>query len=341
MNQIDANSPPCGYELPTPAFKTGRTDCVPSCVGKYADTPFCTQDHEVHPSPNANGKDTADFFTENFGLTPRETIALMGAHTLGHPMEFNSMMRHYPWTRRFNNLDNRYFINIAHSRNYKYQNPIQLPIFKENKIRPTTCNFPVSAFMGDEYGAANRYAYRAKSERKTSAWGPWTWALFSHGCSKDICAGIKATGDYAINSCCHYLDACKGNACKQKKFDCSDQTGGAACPKTFFQSISMISPDIGLHKKFDINEDGRPVNCPGLDNERWLDNKNVQSGFVQCERNDMPAHSNNMSMAEVVEMYAADNNAWIQDFVPVFNKMLENGVDQDDLKATPSYHWFQ
>merc|ERR1719312_1731379 len=90
FNQINAESPPCGYTLPSPAFKTGRSDCVPSCTGQFGDKPFCTVEHEVHPSPNGNGEHVATFFQDEFGLNPKETIALMGAHTLGHPMEFNS-----------------------------------------------------------------------------------------------------------------------------------------------------------------------------------------------------------------------------------------------------------
>jgi len=340
FNQIDANSPPCGYTLPTPAFKTGRSDCVPSCTGKFSDIPFCTSEHEVHPSPTGNGKHVADFFSDQFRLNPKETIALMGAHTLGHPMESNSMIRHYPWTQRSTSLDNNYYVNIANTTNYKLKNPLVLPLLSDKKVKFKDCNYSVSAYMGDEYGNANRFGYRVRSERKTSTFGPWTWALFTHGCSRAICDSIKENGDYTMNSCCHYLDSCEGDKCSQntKIFDCKDNVG-TGCDQTFFQSISMISPDMGLHMKFDVDEDGRPVNCSGLDRQVWLENKQIFSNFVTCERNDIPA-ADEMSMADVVEMYAADNNAWIQDFVPVYNKMLENGVDPDNLHAMPSYDWF-
>merc|ERR1712168_312415 len=153
----------------------------------------------------------------------------MGAHTLGHPMEFNSMIRHYPWTRRFEVLDNRYYINIANSTNYRFQSPHKQ--LREQGIKFNDCNFPVSAFIGDEYGHPNDYAYKAKSERRTSSWGPWTWALFTHGCSREICAHIKATGDYPLNSCCHHLAICDGRDCNKKNDICDEGT----CPQTWFQ----------------------------------------------------------------------------------------------------------
>ena len=52
----------------------------------------------MHPNPHGNGKETIAFFKDQFGLDPKESAALMGVHTLGHPQEFNSKFRHYSWT---------------------------------------------------------------------------------------------------------------------------------------------------------------------------------------------------------------------------------------------------
>ena len=38
---------------------------------------------ENHPSVVGNGKDTVEFFKRDFNYTGRETVAIMGAHTLG------------------------------------------------------------------------------------------------------------------------------------------------------------------------------------------------------------------------------------------------------------------
>ena len=151
-----------------------------------------------------------------------------------------------------------------------------------------------------------------------------------------------------MNSCCHYLDDCIINKCNSggalcknctlKNFACEKIDTGR-CPQDFFQSISMMSPDMGLYWKFDINEDGRPVNCTGL-TESWIANDDAQSENVICNKNEMPA-SDGMSMADVVEMYAEHNDAWIKDFIPVYNKMLENGVEASNLKAVPADHWLQ
>ena len=113
LNQIDENSENCGYELPYLEFKFGRSDCTPSCSGDNAQYPFCTSVHELHPNPNSNGDGTVKFFEDTFGFNPKETAALMGAHTLGNPVEFNSMFRHYPWAEGKEQLNNMYYKNIV------------------------------------------------------------------------------------------------------------------------------------------------------------------------------------------------------------------------------------
>ena len=63
--------------------------------------------HEVHPNAVGNGKMTADFFQEHFDFTGRETVAIMGAHTMGSFHYHISLFR-YIWTAhehaQFNNV---------------------------------------------------------------------------------------------------------------------------------------------------------------------------------------------------------------------------------------------
>lgn len=61
----------------------GRVDCN-SIDGKSSDT------SQTLPSPNLTTHQLFQFFSENFGLTTRETVALMGAHTIGQLSKQNS-----------------------------------------------------------------------------------------------------------------------------------------------------------------------------------------------------------------------------------------------------------
>ena len=52
---------------------------------------------------------TADFFMENFGFTGRETVAIMGAHTVGRLHYPISLFRYLWTTRTEGSLNNDYY----------------------------------------------------------------------------------------------------------------------------------------------------------------------------------------------------------------------------------------
>ena len=338
LNQIDESSERCDFELPEINFKTGRSDCVPSCSGAN-DFPFCTSVHEIHPNPNGNGEETVRFFKDNFGFNPRESAALMGVHTLGHPNEHNSMFRHYPWTQQgkeeFNNL---YYTNIVNSTAYRYTPPTKL--LRSKGIKKTTCGLKVSAFIGDEYGNPMSAGYKVRSELRTNTFGPWDWSLFGKQCSQAICKELAKAGEYNINSCCHYVDYCAEVGIKECPFKgtdmlCTKEDGTQCTEITQFLRTSMLSPDMGLYYKFDTDINGRPVGCPGMDLSDWVRNKKRFSGVTSCALNDAPA-ADGMNMAEVMELYARDNGVWVKDFMNVFTNMMENGVNTADLVLSPT-----
>ena len=95
---------PCEAKLPLPKFKYGRKDCTSQCEGPNNFYEFCTNAKESHPDPHGNGNSVTTFFKEEFQLSAKETIALMGAHTLGHSNERISGFRHYPWTSDYGNV---------------------------------------------------------------------------------------------------------------------------------------------------------------------------------------------------------------------------------------------
>ena len=73
-------------------FQTGRKDCTETGA-----EPYITTKAESHPNVVGNGKDTIEFFQDSFGFDGRETVAIMGAHTIGRFNFKNSKFR-YTWT---------------------------------------------------------------------------------------------------------------------------------------------------------------------------------------------------------------------------------------------------
>ena len=266
-NQINEESPRCDFELPEPTFKTGRSDCVSSCTGDNA-YPFCTTNEEIHPNPNGNGSETVEFFKDNFGFNPKQAAALMGAHTLGHANEANSMFRHYPWTRQGqHHLNNMYFVNIVNSTGYRHRSPAE--VLKSKGQKMSRCGLNISFYIGDEYGDPSPLGYKVRSERRTSTHGPWSWSLHQRKCNAAVCQHLLNAGEpFHMNSCCNRVEYCaNSNANKCKNEVCLgdlDTGDDSDCTKIdHFISTSMMSPDVGLYHKFSTDEDGRPFGCPG------------------------------------------------------------------------------
>ena len=65
---------------------------------------------EATPDANGNGPKTAKYFKDNFDMSPRESLALMGAHTIGG---FSTFATHidYAWVRFLDSSRNKVFNN--------------------------------------------------------------------------------------------------------------------------------------------------------------------------------------------------------------------------------------
>ena len=125
----------------------------------------------------------------------------------------------------------------------------------------------------------------------------------------------------------------------------------------------MVLPaEIGLYFDFNVTSDGIPHGCPGLDiftsenfNKSNLDSlkKNIKIqaivsndlilGYLNqwstledekghrfrsdplCGLNKLELPKGSTPLHQIFEEYAAENQKWIEDFIPAFEKMLSNG----------------
>jgi len=82
-------------------FQSGRRDCadwskpLPGSRWREYETSLV----EVSPDPHSTGKEVVEFMNAQFGLTPRETVAALGAHSVGTMTSTNSGFR-YTWMGR-------------------------------------------------------------------------------------------------------------------------------------------------------------------------------------------------------------------------------------------------
>ena len=101
---------------------------------------------------------------------------------------------------------------------------------------------------------------------------------------------------------------------------------------------SYLNVDMGLYLKFETdNTSGRPIGCSGFTNPVWLQNKKRESDEPHgCPLNDAKDEQG-LVMHEIVELFANNQQLWINEFIEAFEKMQENGYESGKLTCAWKY----
>jgi len=327
--------PTCSVEMPRPfKFQTGRADCVE----RDPVLPYKTEKAEVHPNPVGNGQSTIEFFRNSFGMTGREVVALMGAHTFGQP-HFQISMFPYTWTSKQTNLwTNDYYKMIT-----------DRPRWFFSPEPGDACNK-----VGDPWGNIPETRWLAHTRKCTKRGGPIFWIHENYACPDCNLASIR---EGAEGYCCK--DVPEGQFCNADRAgpnepDTSEHNWSPhneGCEK--FRLISgadeiALNAEMGLYREFEVT-DGVIHGCPGLevfnetmtnpDNPRYYlgqmslgeDNWN---GAPRCEKQRLeepPGSGDPLHL--IFEEYADDQSAWMRDYVPAMEKMAANGYENSLVDA--------
>jgi len=335
MNQCNprAGMDGCKVDSSRPfAFKTGRKDCTDQT---YPGT-FKTVKKEVHPDPGWNGPKVVDFMQTQFGFNGRETVAIMGAHTLGRVHVTVSLMR-YTWkTRSAMLFNNGYFRNLARREDWYYDS------YHTNKRTPCA-----DSTLGNSSGMRPLARWMPHVRGDTDAGGPNQWLQEKFVCP--TCDKLKGEKDKNQNSDRKWQQCCKNVA--------SGEACPAGCEQWKFVSgldETMLNSDMGLYLAFDVDDSGIPSGCEGLEDynmESWggfksggkLKNNyktwsriNNRKAEPRCPLSKLSVPEGSESTSEVVEEYADDQAKFINDFKPALEKMLSNGYSDGDLVDAPA-----
>ena len=104
------------------------------------------------PSPNLDTRGILDYFDRTFGLTPQETVALMGAHSIGTVTQANSGFDGDGWDSDKGVLDNDYYKKLVggNSSSAKMSDLVNVsPIWNRRRI----------INVGTGSGAPNRFQW--------------------------------------------------------------------------------------------------------------------------------------------------------------------------------------
>eukprot|EP00930_Biecheleria_cincta_P034655 TRINITY_DN2391_c0_g1_i4.p1 TRINITY_DN2391_c0_g1~~TRINITY_DN2391_c0_g1_i4.p1 ORF type:complete len:703 (+),score=68.91 TRINITY_DN2391_c0_g1_i4:67-2175(+) len=326
-----AGEPDCKVHLPRPfVFKTGRRDCISTGKpwSKSKSPSFMIAKEESHPDPGANGPMTLSFFKNDFDFNARETVAIMGAHTLGRVMVTHSLLR-YTWKARSGMLfNNGYFRNLVGKEDWYYDSALFTQPCQRSAIGNSSGQRPLA-----------RWLTHVRGDRTDG--GPSQWIQEKYVCP--TCEGVQKEEPHY--DCCTRGVPQGGHCrpgCEQWRFVVGmDETA--------------LNSDMGLYRSFQVDANGIPFGCPGLENFNmnkwggWKENgvglkhhwatwsrHGRAKGAPECPLNTYRDVGSEMPLHDIVQEYADNQGQWMADFVPALEKMLGNGYSDGELKAADS-----
>jgi len=311
----------CYVDMPNIPFRTGRTDCDSGAK------PYIATKKEFHPSPYANGPETLQFFVDQFGFTnERDVVALMGAHTLGKLTQSNAFFKYF-WSRgEHSYFNNQYYKTMIGDTDYAIQ------------CMDEGAGF---AFIGEPNGTAGYVTWKAHGRGWFQSGGPFSWRR-----NLDLCYDGKIGASGLGKMLQIFEDEEEVN---ENCYDPSQQlvNGGPEwscnpiCRTTDdFVDEVMLNSDMGLYLDFEVDQTtGRQIgtrkdgsiSCHGIVDannlaRRWARGDTGAATEANCDKS-------KSITATIVEDYASNQEQWVLDFADVYDRMMANGYDINQLQV--------
>jgi len=305
---------------------------LPPKDGSHRPRAYETTIAERSPNPNFNGKMVADYFAEDFKFTKMETIAILGAHSLG---EFHGEVSggfRYEWTHKQGDQLNNVYYRLLAALPGKH--------FERNSCMGTTLEHAMAT--GSVSNAFARTGWKMDRPNNNVGGGHFQYFHQYERCPtcKDGVLVDRHKDTYQGSRCCE-LCAKATSATRinsptglEKAWEYAIE-GLTDAEKVEFTKLmclrnssvheTAISSDMGLMWQFEIGPGGKPVGCAGLPDEY------LASNWIECPKNGLMDDASGLKMHEIVELYANDQNRWANDFVTAVEKMLSNGASEGGL----------
>ena len=219
---------------------------------------------------------------------------------------------------------------------------IPQPNFEDNFCTPET-------LADGSLGAVRLLAF---TERQMEGGGPVMWVNEKQRCADCNSVTFKDT------DCC--TQAPEGMQCKPDK-DLDLEPGTRRCERfrnNGGQDEISMNCEVGLYLDFKVSDTGIPYGCSGLEsfnNTVWknakhpfgwsrlpkvknpdpFNNQHWERDGVTCPLTKIQEPLGSTPLHEVFEEYAGDQQKWVNDYVPTFEKMISNGYSDGDLTDAP------
>ena len=212
-------------------------------------------------------------------------------------------------------------------------------------------NFCTPETLAD--GSLGAVRLLAFTERQMEGGGPVMWVNEKQRCADCNSVTFKDT------DCC--TQAPEGMQCKPDKEPEFTGLGTRRCEgfkNNGGQDEISMNCEVGLYLDFKVSDTGIPYGCSGLEsfnNTVWknakhpfgwsrlpkvenpdpFNNQHWERDGVTCPLTKIQEPLGSTPLHEVFEEYAEDQQKWVNDYVPTFEKMISNGYSDGDLTDAP------
>jgi len=293
-------------------FKTGRRDCI-GVKENDDDPPYATTKEESHPNPEGNGPMTVDFFKKDFNFNGRETVAIMGAHTLGKLNPYESLFR-YTWkTNSGKLLNNGYYRNMARKHDWYF---------------PSDHGKVPCKHVGDNLGRRPEARWMPHVRGDKTTGGPVQWLQ-----EKKVCRTWNKT-NFAV-------DTCAEEDLIWRFVNGIDETM-LPCEIGLFIDFPVDENGIPYgcegFEMFNMEHWGGWDPETGFIKNHWNRWTKIGGRRVEplCDPQRLAEPEGDTPLHEIVEHFADRSENWLEVFFPTMEKMLANGYQDGELQEAPA-----
>jgi len=341
----------CFWRLHKPIpFQYGRADCVRDEKKATTKFPFAATEHENHANPFGQGDWVLKELKRDFGMSARQTIAMMAAHGISTHAHNKIIGVHYRWAGApF--ISNLYFKTLGSRPQYNLGMGLALKSLWGEK----------GVLLGDKFGRPLNRDIQGDFTLHTNNWwntsfqdsGPWFFRPMTVNADKSFNPDLlPRLACFSWNNGTGKFD--KANTwnpgCKEATIneETGVQTGGPhytsdlVGPSSY--SFTFYLPyEVSFVMNFTVDEENHPRGCniPDVYPEcEWGTDPNCEYNKlkIKCGRTNFKLPGESQSSADIVEEFGDNHGAWAKEFLEGWQMIQKNGYD-NTLKDGPESSW--
>jgi len=342
----------CLWKLQEPVpFQYGRIDCVRDQRRAATKFPFEATNKESHSNPWGEGSRVLEDLKRDFGMTARQSIALMAAHGIP-PEKHNRILGiEYKWAGSpF--LSNNYFKTLGSRPQYNLNSGLRLGSQNSD-----------GALIGDQYGRPLAREVQGDFTITMKNWwntshpdsGPWFFRPMTVNVPKNLdpslmprtpCFTYNYTSEmyerkvYPYDWADWLNSQCESASINQET---GVQTGGPGYGAKGSKGFTFYLPyEMGFVKNFTVDSENHPRGCNFPDvfpkelypDPKWIAQHKIP---ISCTRSNYKLAGEEQTSADIVDEFADDHEVWAHAFIEGWQVIQRNGYDK--LNDGPKSSW--